>query len=49
MDLRNIGVILEWKPTRSVMEVCNFLGFAGYYRRFVKGFSMTVSPMTRLL
>ena len=49
VDPRKIEVILEWKPPRSVMEVCSFLGLAGYYRRFVKGFSMTVAPMTRLL
>ena len=27
----------------------SFLGLAYYYRRFVKGFSITVAPMTRLL
>ena len=49
VDPRKIKVILEWKPPRSVTEVCSFLGLAGYYRRFVKGFSMTVATMTRLL
>ena len=49
VDPRKIEVILKWKPTRSVTEVCSFLGLAGYYRRFVKGFSMTFGPMTRLL
>ena len=27
----------------------SFLGLAGYYRRFVKGFSITETQMTRLL
>ena len=49
VDPRKIEVILEWKPPRSVTEVRSFLGLAGYYRRFIKGFSMTVAPMTRLL
>ena len=46
---RKIEVIIEWKPPRDVTEVHSFLGLAGYYRRFVKGFSMIVAPMTRLL
>ena len=49
VDLRKIEVILEWKPLRSVTEVRSFLGLVGYYKRFVKGFSMTATPMTRLL
>ena len=49
MDLKKIEVIIEWKPPRNVREVRSFLGLAGYYRRFVKGFSMTTGPMTRLL
>ena len=31
------------------MEAHSFLGLAGYYRRFIKGFLMTVTSMTRLL
>ena len=42
-------MIIEWKPLRNVTEVRSFLGLAGYYRRFVKGFLMTATPMTRLL
>ena len=49
VDPSKIEVILEWKPPRNVMEVRSFLGLAGYYRRFVKGFLMTTAPMTRLL
>ena len=49
MDLKKIEVVVEWKPPRNVTEVRSFLGLAGYYRRFVKGFSMTASLITRLL
>ena len=49
MDPKKIEVIIEWKPPRNVTEVRSFLGLAGYYRRFIKGFSMTVTLMTRLL
>ena len=49
VDLRNIEVIIEWKPPRNVTKVRSFLGFASYYRRFVKGFLMTTTPMTRSL
>ena len=49
VDPKKIEVVVEWKPPRNVIEVRSFLGLAGYYRRFVKGFSMITAPMTRLL
>ena len=49
VDLAKIEVVVNWKPPRSVTEVRSFLGLAGYYRRFVKGFSIIASPLTRLL
>ena len=49
VDPKKVKVIIEWKPPRNVTELRSFLGLAGYYRRFVKGFSMTAVPMTRLL
>ena len=49
VDPKKIEVIIEWKPPRNVTEVQSFLGLAGYYKRFIKGFSMTAAPMTRLL
>ena len=49
VDPKKIEVVFEWKPPRNVTEVLSFLGLAGYYRRFIKGFSMTAAPMTTLL
>ena len=49
VDPKKIEVIIEWKPLRNVTKMHSFLGLAGYYRRFVKGFSMIVAPMARLL
>ena len=42
-------MVVEWKPPRNITEVRSFLGLVGYYRRFVKGFSMIAAPITRLL
>ncbi|KAG8489397.1 hypothetical protein CXB51_017396 [Gossypium anomalum] len=47
VDPQKIEAILEWKPPRSVSEIQSFLGLAGYYRRFVEGFSMMAEPLTK--
>ena len=49
VDPSKISAIVNWKPPRNVSEVRSFLGLAGYYRRFVKGFSLIATPLTRLL
>ena len=49
VDPKKIEVIVELESPRNVIEVCSFLGLAGYYKRFVKGFSMIAAPITRLL
>ena len=49
VDPKKVEVIIEWKPPRNFTEVCSFLRLVSYYRRFVKGFSMTAASMARLL
>ncbi len=49
VDPSKVEAILNWKPPRNVTEVRGFLGLAGYYRLFVKGFSMLASSLTKLL
>ena len=49
VDPTKIEAIVNWKPPRNVTEVRRFLGLACYYRRFVRGFSIIASPLTKLL
>ena len=49
VNLTKIEVIVSWKLPRNVIEVRSFLGLAGYYQRFVKGFSVIASTLTKLL
>ena len=49
VDPVKIEVIVNWKPPRNVSEVRSFLGLVGYYRRFVQGFLVIASSLTRLL
>ena len=49
VDPTNIEAVVNWKPPRNVTEVRSFLGIAGYYRRFMRGFSVIASPLTKLL
>ena len=49
LDPIKIEAVVNWKPPRNVTKVRSFLGLAGNYRRFVKGFSIIASPLTKLL
>jgi len=40
---------VNWPRPTNVSEVRNFLGMAGYYRRFIEGFSKLALPITELL
>ncbi|GJV18267.1 putative reverse transcriptase domain-containing protein, partial [Tanacetum coccineum] len=39
VDPAKIESIKDWASPKSPTEICHFLGLAGYYRRFIEGFS----------
>ncbi|KAL5583391.1 hypothetical protein UlMin_015833 [Ulmus minor] len=49
VDPRKIEAIKNWPTPANVKEVHSFLGLAGYYRRFVEGFSKIALPLTQLM
>ncbi|GKE05403.1 putative reverse transcriptase domain-containing protein [Tanacetum coccineum] len=48
VDPAKIEAIKSWVEPTTPMEVRQFLGLAGYYRRFIKGFSLISKPRTKL-
>jgi hypothetical protein len=49
VDPAKIKKIMEWRVPTTVTKIRSFLGLAGYYRRFIEGFSKIAKPMTSLL
>ncbi|XP_070019353.1 uncharacterized mitochondrial protein AtMg00860-like [Nicotiana sylvestris] len=48
VDPKKIEAVQSWPRPSSAIEIQSFLGLAGYYCRFVQGFSFVTSPMTKL-
>lgn len=49
MDPSKVKAIVGWPTPSDAHDVKVFLGMAGYYRRFVEGFSRIATPMSGLL
>ena len=48
MDPEKIDSIMNWPTRRNVTDVRSFMGLAGYYRRFIEGFSRVAHAINSL-
>ncbi|GKC66996.1 putative reverse transcriptase domain-containing protein [Tanacetum coccineum] len=48
VDPAKIEAIKSWATPTTPTEVRQFLGLAGYYQRFIEGFSLISKPLTKL-
>lgn len=48
VDPEKIQVLKDWKEPKSVTGVRSFLGFCGFYRRFIKDYGRITRPLNNL-
>ncbi|KAI2665727.1 Transposon Tf2-9 polyprotein [Labeo rohita] len=48
MDPSKVRAVLDWPQPNSVKQVQRFLGFANFYRRFIRDFSSVAEPIIAL-
>jgi len=48
VDPAKVEAVVKWETPKSATEIRSFVGLAGYYRRFIEGFSKIVAPLTQL-
>jgi transposase InsO family protein len=46
MDPSKVSCVLGWETPKNITDVQCFLGFANFYRRFIKDYSAVVTPLT---
>jgi hypothetical protein len=49
VDPIKVKDVLCWNTPQNVSDIISFLGLAGYYKKFIEGFSKISKPMTELL
>ncbi|KAL0284600.1 UNVERIFIED_CONTAM: Retrovirus-related Pol polyprotein from transposon.6 [Sesamum angustifolium] len=49
MDRKKVQAVMDWGIPSKMADLRSFLGLANYYRRFIKGYSKIVNPLTDLL
>ena len=49
VDKAKVEIILKLPLSKTIGEVCSFLGHVGFYRRFIKDFNVIFRPLCNLL
>ena len=49
MEEDRIQSVKNWRELKSLREIQVFVGFANFYRRFIKGFSRLAAPLTEMI
>ncbi|KAK3507690.1 hypothetical protein QTP70_033867 [Hemibagrus guttatus] len=49
MDAVKVRSVTEWPAPTKIRELQRFLGFANFYRRFIRNYSTVAGPLTSLL
>ncbi|XP_071374845.1 retrovirus-related Pol polyprotein from transposon 412 [Centroberyx affinis] len=47
-DPEKVSAVTHWRKPTDLKSLMSFLGFCGYYRRFVENYSAIVRPLTEL-
>lgn len=48
IDPEKVRAVLEWERPKTVRSVRGFLGFANFYRQFIRNYSDIAAPLTNL-
>jgi hypothetical protein len=48
VDPDKIRSIIKWPTPKDVSDIISFMGLAGHYKRFIKGFSKIGFPISAL-
>jgi len=49
MNKDKVQTVLQWPCPKTLKQLRGFFGLTGYYRRFIRGYTMIINPLTNLL
>lgn len=49
MDEEKVNAVVNWPKPKTVKQLQRFLGFANFYRRFIRNFSSMTAPLTSMM